>query len=45
MDVHTYPKVISPKINVMARLEFELSYDDVEVQHMSHNATRVPTDK
>ena len=27
---------ISPKVNMMARLEFELTYYDVAVQHVSH---------
>ena len=30
--VHTFPKGISPKVNVIARLEFELATYDVAVQ-------------
>ena len=36
---HTFPKSISPKVNVIARLEFELSNYYVAVQHISHYAT------
>ena len=32
-DVHTFPTDISPKVNVIARLEFELPYYDVEDQN------------
>ena len=34
--VHTFPKGISLKVNVIARLEFELTYYDAAVQHISH---------
>ena len=37
--VFTFPKGISPKVNVIARLEFELAYYDVVVQYVSHYAT------
>ena len=30
----TYPKVISPKMNVITRLEFEHAYFNVTVQHV-----------
>ena len=36
--VHTFPKGISPKVNVIVQLEFELAYYDVAVQHVSHYA-------
>ena len=36
-----FPKSISPKVNVIARLEFELAYYDVIVQHFSHYATGI----
>ena len=36
MKIHTFPKGISPKVNVIALLEFELAYYDVAVQHISH---------
>ena len=31
--VHTYPKVRSPKMNEMVRLEFELGYFEAQVHH------------
>ena len=30
---------ISRKVYVIARLEFELAYHDVEIQHVCHDAT------
>ena len=36
--VHTTLKNICPKVNVIARLEFELAYYHVAVQHISHYA-------
>ena len=36
--VHAFPKGISLKVNVIAWLEFELTYYDVTVQHVSHIA-------
>ena len=33
---------ICPKVNVIARLAFELTYYDVAVQHVSHYATKIP---
>ena len=33
----SFPKIISPKVNVIARVEFELAYYDVVVQHISHH--------
>ena len=38
--VHTFPKGISPKGNIIARLEFELAYYDVTVKHLSHCVSR-----
>ena len=35
-----FPRGISSKIIEIAQLEFELSYYDVAVQHVSHNASR-----
>ena len=32
---HTLPRVISPKVNMIVRLEFELVYLDVIVKHFS----------
>ena len=37
--VNTFIKVISPKVNVIAGLEFELASNAVTVQHVSHCAT------
>ena len=33
---HTFPKGISPKVNVIVQLEFELTHYNVLVQHISH---------
>ena len=33
---HTFPKGISPKVNVSVRLEFELTYFKAAVQHFNH---------
>ena len=37
--VHTFPKDISPKVNTIAQLEFELIYFTAAVQHLSYYAT------
>ena len=37
--VHTYPKGINPKVNVIAWLEFELAYYDAVVYHANHSAS------
>ena len=42
MEVYTFCKGISPKVNVMARLEFELVYYDVAIQHASYYSTGTP---
>ena len=42
MGVHAFSKGISPKVNVIARLEFELAFYDVAVQNISHYATGDP---
>ena len=34
--VHPFPKVSSPKVNVIVRLEFELAFGDVTVQNIIH---------
>ena len=34
--VHTFPKGIGPKVNVIMRAEFELAYFEVTVKHFSH---------
>ena len=42
MGVSTFPKGIGPKVNVIAGLEFKLSYYDVDVLHISHDDTETP---
>ena len=34
--VHAFPRDISSKVNVIPRLEFDLAYYDVGVQHISN---------
>ena len=40
--VHTFTKGICMKVKVIARLEYELAYDDSAVQHFNHDTTRTP---
>ena len=40
--VHTFPKGICLKVNVIARLEFELAYNDSALQCFNHYTTRTP---
>ena len=40
--VHTFNKGISQKVNVMAQVAFELAYDHVAIQHISHYTERTP---
>ena len=40
--VHTFPKCICPKVNIIARLEYELAYDDSAVHRFNHYTTRTP---
>ena len=40
MGVHTFPKGICPKVNVIARLEYELAYYDSTVHRFNHYTTR-----
>ena len=35
----TDPKSINPKVNLIERLEFELTYFDVAVKHVTHYST------
>ena len=37
-------KGTDPKLNVITRLEFELTYFEIVVEHVSHNTTRTPLD-
>ena len=41
--VHTFPKGICPKVNVIARLEYELASYDSAVHRFNHYTTRTPT--
>ena len=43
--VHTFPKGICPKVNVIARLEYELAYYDSAVHRFNHYTTRTPIPK
>ena len=36
MGVHSFPKGICPKVNVIARLEYELAYYDSAVNRFNH---------
>ena len=40
--VHTFPKGIYPKVNLIARLECELAYYDSAVHHFNYYTTRTP---
>ena len=40
--VHTFPKGICLKVNVLARLEYELAYYDSAVHRFNHYTTRTP---
>ena len=35
-EVHTFPKGINPKMKGIVRLELELAYYNVAVQHVNH---------
>ena len=38
---YTFPKGMSPKVNVMVWLEIEFTYFEAAVQHLSHYTTRL----
>ena len=42
MGVHTFPKDTSLKVNIIAQLEFELTYYNITVQHISNYAMGTP---
>ena len=42
MWVHTFPEGICPKVNVIARLEYELAYYDSAVHRFNNYTTRTP---
>ena len=37
-----FPKGISPKVNLIAQLEFELTHYEIAIQHISHDTLRIP---
>ena len=39
VSLHNFPNCICLKVNIIARLEFELAYCDIAIQHVSHYAT------
>ena len=43
--VHTFPKGICPKVNVIARLEYEVANYDSAVQRFYHYTTRTLPEK
>ena len=40
--IHTFPKSISLKVNIAARLEFKLTFFHGTVQYFSHYAMETP---
>ena len=42
MEVHNFPIGIFPKVNVIERMDFELTYYDSEIQRFNHSNTRTP---
>ena len=40
--VHTFPYGVYPKVNVIARLEFELTFYDAVLLNVSNYAMRTP---
>ena len=42
-EYHTFPKGIRPKVNAITRLEFERTYYNVTVWHVSYPTTEIPT--
>ena len=43
--VHTFPQGICTKVNVIARLEYELAYYDSAVHYFNYYTTRTPPPK
>ena len=39
--VHAFPRGISTIMNIIAQLEFELTYHDVADKHISHHVKRI----
>ena len=40
--VHTFSKGICPKVNIIAQLEFKLTYSNSAVHRFNHYTTRTP---
>ena len=40
--VYTFSKGISPKVKVIIRLEFKLTYNDIASQRVSHDVRATP---
>ena len=43
-SVYTLCRVINPKVNVIAQLEFELGFCDVAVHHVNRDTTETSPD-
>ena len=41
--VHMFPKSVSVKVNLIARLEFKLTYFEATIQYFSHYSMRTLT--
>ena len=39
MEVDIFPRNISPRVNIITRQEFELAYNDIVIQLVSHYIT------
>ena len=39
--VHAFPKTICPKVKLIVSLDFEPTYYNVAVEHVSHNTMRI----
>ena len=44
-EIIFFSKGISPKVNLILRLEFELAFSDVTVQRIHHYSTVIPFNK
>ena len=43
--IYAFPKGISPKVKLSARLKFELAYYDVTVHHVRYHTIETPLQK
>ena len=41
-EVYTFPKGISPKVNIIAQREFKLTQFEASVQHFGHYVIETP---